>query len=157
MTHIAEQTASIVKARDIIGVGVVSKSHENLGKIEEIVLDKISGQACYVVLSFGGFLGMGDKLIAMPWNAIRFSPEDNCFILNASKARLENAPSFSRNKWPDMADQTWGEKIYQHYGTLPHWRDDVASAQSQRPTSITNSWDETSSKYTAWHADDYLK
>lgn len=115
-------TGNVVRVKDVINVDVKNNQEEDLGKIKDIVLDKISGQVRYVVLSFGGFLGLGDKLFALPWNAIHFDTENDCFILNASKAKLKNAPGFDDANWPDMADRQWEESIHQFYGTKPYWK-----------------------------------
>lgn len=112
---------SIVKTKDIIGVDVNNGQNESLGEIHEIVLDKLSGEVRYLVLSFGGFLGMGDKLFAIPWNAINYDSQEDCFMLNISKDRLKDAPGFDKDHWPDMADTTWGATIFNFYGTMPYW------------------------------------
>ena len=106
----------VVKAgSEVIGVNVKNDALKDLGKIEEVVLDKLSGEARYVVLSFGGILGMGDKLFALPWHTLRFSPENNCFILNVTKEKLEKAPGFDKNHWPDMANHVWAQGITDYY------------------------------------------
>ena len=76
------RTKSIVRADDVIGVKVINNAQENLGKIYEIVLDKVSGQVKYVVLESGTFLGLGGKLFALPWNSIHYDPEEEAFRLN---------------------------------------------------------------------------
>ena len=77
----------------------------------------------YAVLSFGGFLGMGKKLFAMPWRAFEFSNTENKLILNADKKKLEAAPGFDKDaKWPHFADRTWFEGIYKCYGYEPYWK-----------------------------------
>lgn len=108
-----EHSENLVKSNEVISVDVKSSAKENLGEIEEIVLDKLSGQARYVVLSFGGFLGMGDKYFAFPWKAISYSPEDKCFILNVNKDKLKKENGFDKNHWPDMA--TWPETVDRYY------------------------------------------
>lgn len=90
---------------------------DDLGGIKDIMLDMHSGQVAYVVLSFGGVFGMGEKLFAVPWNALKLDTKNKCFILDADKERLENAPGFDKDKWPDMADKTWANKIHSYYGT----------------------------------------
>ena len=70
---------SIVKADAVVGVKVINAQQEDLGKIEEMMIDKSSGKVAYIVLSFGGFLGMGDKLFALPWHSIHYSVEEDCF------------------------------------------------------------------------------
>ena len=90
---------------------------DDLGKIKSMMLDLHSGHVAYVVLSFGGIFGMGDKLFAVPWNALALDTKEKCFTLNADKAKLEKAPGFNKDNWPDMADQTWGDSIHTYYGT----------------------------------------
>jgi len=106
---------AVVRTKDVIGKSVINSSKEDLGKVDEIVLDKVSGQTRYVVLSFGGFLGLGDKLYAIPWKAISYDPEEDSFTLNADKERLKNAPGFDKDNWPDFADTSWGQKIHDFY------------------------------------------
>lgn len=105
----------VVKSNEVIGVAVKNSSHENIGKIEEIVLDKMSGQTRYVVLSFGGIMGMGDKYFALPWKSISYSPEDKSFILSVSKEKLKDAPGFDKDHWPNMAEESWGHTINSYY------------------------------------------
>jgi sporulation protein YlmC with PRC-barrel domain len=112
----------IVKAnKEVIGRKVVNPQRENLGKVEEVMLDSASGRVAYAVLSFGGFLGMGDKLFAVPWHALNYDPQQEAFVLNADKKFLENAPGFEKNNWPDMADATWRTTVYSYYKTTPYW------------------------------------
>jgi hypothetical protein len=73
------------------------------------------------VLSYGGMLGMGGKLFAVPWSALTVDQDEKCFILDVDKRTLETAPGFDKDNWPDMADNTWGEEIYKHYGRSPYW------------------------------------
>ena len=81
-----------------------------------------SGEVAYAVLSFGGVLGMGDKLFAVPWSALTLDTENKRFTLNASKDRLKDAPGFDKDHWPSMADESWASGIDKFYGTSydPH-------------------------------------
>ncbi len=117
-----ETSKSVVKTKDVIGVTVKNAAKENLGNIEEIILDKVKGNVRYAVLSFGGFLGLGDKLFALPWNSIKYDKEEDCFILNIDKEKLKDAPGFNKDQWPDWSDQKWGNSIYQYYGEKPDWQ-----------------------------------
>ena len=82
-----------------------------------------TGRVSYAVLSFGGFLGMGDKLFAVPWRALILDTVNKRFTLNVDKERLESAPGFDPDKWPNMADATWSEGIHAYYGTTPSTTD----------------------------------
>lgn len=111
-----------VSASKIIGEAVINRQNENLGKIHELVIDAKDGRLAYAVLSFGGFMGMGNKLFAMPWKAFDFAAGENKLILNVDKEKLKAAPGFDQDsKWPDFADRAWGTGIYTYYGYEPYW------------------------------------
>jgi hypothetical protein len=114
-------TDIVAANKTVIGCGVVNTQNENLGKIEDLVFDTVSGRIAYAVLSFGGFLGMGDKYFAIPWRAFHFDLAKKHAVLNLDKKRLENAPGFDKDNWPNLADQQWGATIYKHYGYTPYW------------------------------------
>ena len=111
----------VMSAGTLTGDHVRNTAGEDLGKVEEIMLDVPTGRVAYAVLSFGGFLGMGNKLFAVPWDALTLDEDNHEFIFNVSKQQLENAPGFDKDNWPDMADQTWGTEIYNYYGKTPYW------------------------------------
>jgi hypothetical protein len=112
-----------VMASKIIGEAVINRKNEGLGKIHELVIDAKEGRLAYAVLSFGGFVGLGNKLFAVPWGAFEFANTENKLILDVDKKKLESAPGFDRDaKWPDFADHAWGEDVHKYYGTEPHWK-----------------------------------
>lgn len=110
-------------ANTLIGNDVYNQNDEDLGDIKEIMLDLRNGTVAYAVLSFGGFLGMGEKLFAVPWHALTLDTEHKRFVLNVEKHRLQNAPGFDKDKWPNMADQSWANEIHSYYGTKPYSND----------------------------------
>ncbi|MES2840903.1 MAG: PRC-barrel domain-containing protein [Pseudomonadota bacterium] len=109
----------LMGASTLIGNDVFNDEDEDLGEIREIMLDMHTGRVDYAVLSFGGFLGMGEKLFAVPWAALELDTTSRCFVLRVSKARLESAPGFNKQHWPDMADPEWAKDVHQFYGTHP--------------------------------------
>lgn len=111
----------VLSADSLQGTNVRNREGDDLGKIEEIMLDQSSGKVAYAVLSFGGFMGMGDKLFAIPWKAISLDREDENAILNVQPDVLKNAPGFDKDHWPDFADPKWGESIHAHYNSTPYW------------------------------------
>lgn len=114
-----------VRASNIIGETVINGEGENIGSIYDLVIDAKNNRLAYAVLSFGGFLGMGTKLFAIPWAAFEFSLTENKLILNIDKEKLKNAPGFEESdKWPDFSDTLWGEIIYKYYDFTPPWRHD---------------------------------
>ncbi|MDO8248728.1 MAG: PRC-barrel domain-containing protein [Rhodoferax sp.] len=110
----------LMGADTLIGNDVYNQNDDDLGDIQEIMLDMRSGRVSYAVLSFGGFLGMGDKLFAVPWSALTLDTVNKRFLLNVEKARLESAPGFDKDQWPNMADPSWAKGIHDYYGTKPY-------------------------------------
>jgi len=112
---------AVLSATTVIGDKVVNPQGENLGKIEEVMLDIHDDRIAYAVLSFGGFLGLGDKLFAVPWQALKLDAPNHRFILDQSKERLMNAPGFDKDHWPNMADRSFGTKVYDYYSISKYW------------------------------------
>lgn len=100
----------------IIGSKVINVKGEELGKIENLVVDIDTGRIVYAVLASGGFLSIGDKLFPVPWKSLAALPSEGIFFLNQSKEQMEKAPAFDKNNLPNMADMDWGEGIFKHYG-----------------------------------------
>lgn len=111
---------ALMGSSSINGNDVYNRQDESLGSIKEIMLDMNAGRVGYAVLSYGGFLGMGDKLFAVPWNALTLDTVNKRFVLDVEKTRLESAPGFDKDQWPDMADSTWANSIHAYYGTKPY-------------------------------------
>ena len=124
----------VMSASTLTGDHVRNSAGEDLGKIEEIMLDVPTGRVAYAVLSFGGFLGMGNKLFAIPWEALTLNEADHEFILNIDKQRLENAPGFDKDNWPDMADRKFGSEVFDYYGYTPYWEERAQSTTSRPQT-----------------------
>src|SRR5579885_3668021 len=114
-------TRRVLSASTLTGDRVRNTAGEDLGKIEEIMIDLESGAVAYAVVSFGGFLGMGDKLFAVPWSALELNADEHEFILDVDKQTLENAPGFDKDNWPDFADTTFGAAVHSHYSEVPYW------------------------------------
>ena len=112
---------NLLSARTLAGDKVFNLAEEHLGKIEDFMLDLESGRIAYAVLSFGGVLGIGDKLFAVPPEALMLDERKQCFVLDVDKAMLKDAPGFERNSWPDFADPTFSARVYSYYGHKPYW------------------------------------
>lgn len=114
----------IMGANTLIGNDVCNLENEDIGEIKEIMLNVANGNIEYAVLSFGSFLGMGEKLFAVPWGALKLDTEHKRFLLNITKERLKNAPGFDKDRWPDLADKTLSNDLHSYYKTKPntnHW------------------------------------
>jgi len=125
---------NVMDAATLNGDSVVNAAGDDLGKIEAIMLDVQSGRIAYAVLSFGGFLGMGSKLFAIPWSALTLDAEQKRFVLDVSRERLENAPGFDKDNWPSMADPAWANEVHSYYRATPYWDDDVETPRDVRST-----------------------
>ena len=110
----------LMGADTLMGNDVYNLKDEDLGDIKEIMLDMRTGRVSYAVLAFGGFLGMGEKLFAVPWSALTLDTVNKRFTLDVEKERLETAPGFNPDSWPNMADATWEKSIHDYYGTKPY-------------------------------------
>jgi sporulation protein YlmC with PRC-barrel domain len=110
----------LMGADTLIGNDVCNPENEDIGNIKEIMLDVATGNIEYAVLSFGSFLGMGEKLFAVPWSALKLDTENKRFILDVQKERLKNAPGFNKDSWPNLADKTLANDLHSYYGTKPY-------------------------------------
>jgi len=117
-----ETHPNVLSASTIIGDSIVNPAGESLGKIEELMLDLEKGRVAYAVLSFGGFLGMGEKLFAIPFEALKLDASREHFTLDIDKEKLKKAPGFDKNNPPEAADRTWGAEVYKFYGFKPYWQ-----------------------------------
>ncbi len=114
-------TPQVLSAGTMIGDDVRNPQGENLGKIEEVMLDVDDGRVSYAVLSFGGVMGVGNKLFAIPWQSLQLDADDHKFVLNVSKEQLNDAPGFDKDNWPNMANRQFQSEVYSYYGVDPYW------------------------------------
>lgn len=112
----------VLSSSDITGTRVRNLEGDNIGHIEELVIDMETGAIRYAVLSFGGFLGIGDKLFAVPWKSLQHSASEQLFTLDAHKDRLKDAPGFDKEHWPNFSDTAYGSTVHEYYGVPPWWQ-----------------------------------
>jgi len=119
----ARETGAIVRVtKDVVGKKVVNLGGEIVGEIEEVVIDSAAARVTYAVMSFGGFLGIGDKLFAVPWVSLTYDRMRDAYVMKADKELLKNAPGFDKDNWPDMSDPTRLSQIYKYYNSEPYWQ-----------------------------------
>ncbi len=115
---------------DLKAYDIYNSQGEKLGNFEDVLLDIQSGRIAYAVMSYGGFAGMGKKLLAIPWEALSIlGPETYAdknaskrMILNIPKDKLDNAPTFDKDNWPVQPDRAWlNQNLYSPYGYTPWW------------------------------------
>jgi sporulation protein YlmC with PRC-barrel domain len=112
---------SPMRASRIISTNVVNLQHESLGDIKDMVIDQATGKVAYAVVSFGGFLGMGEKLFAIPFSAFTYKAPENEYVLDVNKDKLKNAPGFDSGHWPTMTDEKWNLDQHSFYDRTPYW------------------------------------
>ena len=106
----------VLSATTLIGDKVINKSGVELGSIKELMIDLDEGRVAYAVLSYGGLAGIGDKLFAIPWEAMDLDTGQHAFILNVDKSVLDDAPGFDKDNWPanTQYEDKWLLDVYEH-------------------------------------------
>ncbi|NPD69820.1 PRC-barrel domain-containing protein (plasmid) [Lichenicola cladoniae] len=111
----SETGGRVIAASKVSGTSVYSEAGEKLGNVYDVMLNKVSGKAEYAILSFGGFLGIGDKYHPLPWNQLKYEPRQGGYVINLSRDRLEGAPAYAASEmsvWDDLR----GHDIDDYYG-----------------------------------------
>ncbi len=111
----------LIGAHQVQGTTVYNTALEKLGSVEDVMIDKTSGRIAYAILSFGGFLGIGDRYYPLPWEKLSYDKEMGGYIVDVSRDVLEGAPSYSDEATAGWNDEAWGRGIYTYYGAHPYW------------------------------------
>src|SRR5271168_3375176 len=109
------ETSTMIAASKVNGTKVCNAAGESLGSIYDVMLDKQSGHVTYAVMSFGGFLGIGEKYHPLPWDQLTYSTAQDGYVVNLDKRTLENAPSFGTADVPDWSSPTYRTGIDDYY------------------------------------------
>jgi sporulation protein YlmC with PRC-barrel domain len=112
---------TLLRSSTLFGYRVKSPQGEDLGKLEEIMIDMEAKRIAYAIVSFGGFLDLGDKWVPVPWEALTFKPDEKLLILQIEKEKLQKAPNFEKATLPELANRQWGVVIHAYYGYPPYW------------------------------------
>lgn len=105
-----------IRASKVSGASVYNGEGEKLGHIEDIVLNKRDGKATVAIMSFGGFLGMGESYHPLPWGSLHYDPDRGGYVVNVSREQLEGAPTYAREQEPDWNDPVFGRRLSGYYG-----------------------------------------
>ena len=114
----------LIPADRVNGTDVINKAGEKLGKIEDVAIEKVSGQVAYAILSFGGFLGLGSKYHPVPWKLLDYDPERRAYVIPLEKEDLEKAPMIDESELSGWNDGVSRDSIYSYYaayGVGPYW------------------------------------
>ncbi|WP_071796821.1 PRC-barrel domain-containing protein [Natronohydrobacter thiooxidans] len=113
-----DETQRLISSRKVEGTHVYNLEGEHIGSVDSFMVDKLSGQVSYAVMSFGGFLGIGERYHALPWDALTFDTSAGGYVVNITREQLEGGPSFAHGDDP-WTDPEYGRLIHSHYG-LPY-------------------------------------
>ena len=116
-----DETTDLISSDKVDGTAVYNRQDEKLGTIYTLMIDKISGKVVYALLSFGGFLGIGDRYHPLPWSVLKYDTRQGGYVIDLDRSVLEGAPTYGRNEEPNWTDRRWGEDVHRHYGVRPYW------------------------------------
>ncbi len=117
-----KETISLIAAAKVTGTNVYNTAGQSLGSIHEVMLDKRSGQVKYAVMSFGGFLGLGEKYHPLPWDQLTYSEQLGGYIVDLDRNRLEGAPVYAAAETPDWSSPEFAGGIDEYYAAAIHLR-----------------------------------
>ena len=105
----------LIASDRVEGTAVINRNGEKLGTIERVMIDKLSGQVVYAVMSSGGFLGLGESHHPLPWGILNYNPEEGGYVVDLDRSRLQGAPYYTGASEPNWSDRSWGQKVHDHY------------------------------------------
>lgn len=112
----ANETVSLIAADKVEGTPVYNAEDEKLGTVDKLMIDKRSGKVSYAVMSFGGFLGVGESYHPLPWDSLTYDVEKDGYVVTLTREQLEAGPHYDRNSEPDWRDRAVGQRIDDYYG-----------------------------------------
>jgi hypothetical protein len=114
-----DETAGLIAASKVEGTYVYNRKGDHLGHIYDIMIDKKTGKTAYAVMSFGGFLGIGERYHPLPWSMLDYDVSQGGYVVDIDKSRLESGPSYDATSAPDWNDPAYGRRVDEHYGEPP--------------------------------------
>lgn len=114
-------TGHLIAARRVQGAKVYNAALEELGSLDDVVIDKVSGRIAYAVLTAGGFLGMGATHYPLPWEKLRYDTEMGGYIADIDRGMLESGPHYRDGGSAEWHNDAWARNIYTYYGVTPFW------------------------------------
>jgi hypothetical protein len=115
------ETGRLISCDKVEGTTVRNRTGESLGSIYQIMIDKFTGKVAYAVMSFGGFLGIGERYHPLPWSMLIYDSNVGAYVVDLNKARLKGAPTFARNEPVNWEDRAWGQRVHDFYNVPPYW------------------------------------
>jgi hypothetical protein len=116
----SRETVSLIGSDKVDGTAVYGADDRKIGSVQRVMIDKISGKVAYAVVSFGGFLGMGEDYYPMPWANLKYDTRLGGYRVNVTEDQLKGAPKFNRGTDWDWSDRKRDRTVYEYYDT-PLW------------------------------------
>ncbi len=111
----------LISADRVEGTAVYNRKGEKLGSIENVMIDKYSGHVAYAIMSFGGFLGIGDKQHPLPWSVLDYVPDQGGYVVDLDRDQLMKAPQIDAHDTVLWTDPNWHNDVHKYYGVTPGW------------------------------------
>ena len=115
-----DETDRLISSDKVVGTAVYNLQGEHLGSVYNLMVDKISGQVAYAVMSFGGFLGIGESYHPLPWRVLKYDVRQSGYVVDLDQRRLDGAPSYTASNLPNCSDRTYGHRVDEYYGVPPY-------------------------------------
>lgn len=112
-----------VSTKRLEAYDITNAEREDLGQVQNFMVDMVTGRVSLAIVAFGGVLGLTDKWLAIPFERLTWEPENKKFILNVPREILEKAPGIDKRTWPDSVNTKWMAEIYSRYGCSPYWKE----------------------------------
>jgi hypothetical protein len=117
----ATETFSLIAADKVEGTSVYSPTGEKLGTVENLMIDKVTGKVGYAVMSFGGFLGMGESRHPLPWDTLTYDTNLGGYVVDIDMETLRGAPTYLEAGDVNWQDRDWNKRLHDYYGVAPYW------------------------------------
>src|SRR6516165_1481655 len=114
------ETNRLISSEKVDGTAVYNSAGERLGTVHHMMIDKFSGHVEYAVMSFGGFLGIGESYHPLPWRTLTYDTRKGGYVVDIDRTRLETAPSYTSSTVPNWSDRAYGHRVDDYYGVPPY-------------------------------------
>ena len=110
-----DETTRLISSEKVEGTAVYNRNGDRLGTVDHVMIDKFTGQVEYAVMSFGGFLGIGESYNPVPWKSLTYDVNLGGYVIDADRARLESAPRLQSTARPDWSDPSYTDKVDEYW------------------------------------------
>src|ERR671929_586547 len=115
-----DETDRLIASDKVEGTAVYNRQGEHLGTVHNFMVDKFTGQVAYAVMSFGGFLGLGESYHPLPWRVLTYDTNMGGYVVDLDRSKLEGAPSYTAGNEPNWSDRAYGKRVHDYYG-VNYW------------------------------------